>query len=125
MPMQPPADEWHIMPRFWIKRPHKTVVSRGVQLRNWLVVLLLLCAIVIADPTRLAAQTTSIIQGAVTDQQHLALVDAAITLSSPVLSSDIEITTDATGSYRIPGLQAGIYNLQVSKPGFADKVYHG
>jgi hypothetical protein len=31
--------------------------------------------------------------------------------------------TSATGSYRIPGLVAGTYNLRVVKPGFAERVY--
>jgi hypothetical protein len=74
---------------------------------------------------RLAAQTTSIIQGTVTDEQHLAVEGAVITLSGPMSSTDMKIVTGDTGSYRIRGLPAGAYNLRVGMPGFADKVYRG
>ena len=89
-----------------------------------LILLSLLCAVLAVGPFRLAAQTTSIIQGTVTDEQHLAVVGAAIILRGPMSTTEIQITTDAAGSYRIAGLLAGTYDLRVAKPGFADKVYH-
>ena len=76
-------------------------------------------------PLRLAAQTTSIIQGMVTDQQHLGVGGAVIALSGPMSSTDILMITGVSGPYRIRGLPAGTYNLRVAKPGFADKVYRG
>jgi len=79
--------------------------------------------VALAVPSPLAAQTTSTLRGSVTDQQHLAIVGATITLHAPMLASEIETTSDVMGSYRIPGLQAGTYSLQVAQPGFAAKRY--
>jgi hypothetical protein len=88
-----------------------------------MILLSLLCVTLAARPSPLAAQTTSTLQGTVTDQQHLAIVGAAITLNGPMLASEIDVRSDTVGSYRIPGLQAGTYNLRVEQPGFAAKVY--
>jgi Carboxypeptidase regulatory-like domain len=98
--------------------------------RNWSglpcrLILLLLVYISLAGPLFLAAQTTSIVQGTVTDQQHLAITEAEISLSSPTLPRDIRTATDFDGSYRVAGLQPGSYDLRVSKNGFADKTYRG
>jgi hypothetical protein len=98
--------------------------------RNWSglpcrLILLSLLYISLSEPLFLAAQTTSILQGTVTDQQHLAIMDGEVTLSSPTLPHDIKTTTDAGGSYRVPGLLPGSYDLRVSKNGFADKTYRG
>jgi hypothetical protein len=89
------------------------------------VLLLLLCIFLTIGTASLAAQTTSTIEGTITDAQGLGIVGAVITLNSPMLASETEITSDATGSYRISGLQAGTYKLRVAMPGFADKVYQG
>ncbi len=88
----------------------------------FLLSLFVFCA---AQPNRLAAQTVSILQGTVTDQQHLAIVGAEIKVKGPILASEIEMTSDASGSFRIPGLQPGTYSVEVAKPGFAAKVYDG
>lgn len=92
------------------------------QLLNELILLSLL-SVALAEPSTLAAQTTSTLRGTVTDQQHLAIVGATITLRAPMLVSGIETTSDTMGSYRIPGLQAGPYSLQVAQSGFAAKRY--
>jgi len=92
------------------------------QLLNELILLSLL-SVALAEPSTLAAQTTSTLRGTVTDQQHLAIVGATITLRAPMLVSGIETTSDTMGSYRIPGLQAGTYSLQVAQSGFAAKRY--
>ena len=73
----------------------------------------------------LAAQTTSVIQGRVVDGQGLAVGAAAIIVSSPALISEIKVTSDATGSYRVPGLPPGTYNLRATKTRFAAKLHEG
>ncbi len=73
----------------------------------------------------LIAQTTSIIHGTVTDPQGLAITGATVTLSGPALGSTIRVATDAAGSYRMAGLQAGTYDLRVSKTGFETRAYQG
>jgi hypothetical protein len=101
---------------------HRSVPVRFPRFGFLLVSLFALCA---GQPNRLAAQTASILQGTVTDQQHLAIVGAAIKIKSPILTSEIETTSDASGSFRIPGLQPATYRVEVAKPGFAAKVYDG
>lgn len=107
--------------------PGTRVISRASKrdrtTPTWLIFLLFLCVAVAALP--LVAQTTSIIQGTVTDHQHLAIVGAEIKVKGPVLASEVEITSDANGSYRIPGLQPSTYNVEVAKRGFAVKRYDG
>jgi hypothetical protein len=70
----------------------------------------------------LAAQTTSVVEGPITDPRGLAITGAEITLSGPALAREIRVMSDAEGSFRIPGLPAGIYSLRVGKPGFATQV---
>lgn len=57
-------------------------VGCSSQLFNRLILLALL-GIAMAESSPLTAQTTSTLRGAVTDQQHLAIVGATITLSAP------------------------------------------
>src|SRR6266542_457201 len=89
-----------------LRRRNATV--RCAQLSSRQSRLLLFCIVLAADSTHLAAQTTSIIQGTVTDPQGLAIAGAAITLSGPMLADEITATSDEIGSYRVPGLQPGI-----------------
>ena len=101
--------------------------ARGpcARLPNWLILLSSLCVTLAAEPSPLAAQTASTLRGTVTDQQYLPIVGATITLSGAMLGSEIETTSDAKGSYRIPGLQAGTYSLRVTQTGFGDEHYEG
>jgi hypothetical protein len=87
--------------------------------------LILILFILVPACPRLAAQTTSIVLGRVTDPQGLPIASATITLTSPALAKKITTVSDASGSYRVAGLQAGIYTLRVAKPGFTVKVYDG
>jgi len=86
---------------------------------------LLICAIFVAWPMSLSAQTTSIIEGTVLDTQKRAIVGAQITLSGPVLAREVKTPSDMTGSYRLPGVQPGVYQLRATSPGFAVQVYQG
>jgi outer membrane receptor protein involved in Fe transport len=116
------ADMTRIMHHPWIEPRHESASSRP-HLPDQLILLLFLFAFWATQPIRLAAQTTSTLRGTVTDQQHLAIEGATITLSGSILANKIETSSDSTGSYRIPGLQAGTYSLRLAQPGFADKVY--
>src|SRR5882672_1602847 len=86
---------------------------------------LLICAIFVAWPMSLSAQTTSIIEGTVLDTQKRAIVGAQITLSGPVLAREVKTPSNMTGSYRLPGVQPGVYQLRATSPGFAVQVYQG
>ncbi len=115
------ADVMHIIhcPCFEIEDESVPVRSHVARL----VFLLFLFVFSAAQSNPLAAQTTSTLRGTVTDQQHLAIVGAMMTLSAPILTSEIEATSDSIGAYRISGLQPGTYNLRVAQPGFAVKFY--
>src|SRR3954469_11293714 len=82
--------------------------------------LALLCT---AVPAQLQAQTTSVIQGIIVDPHGRPISGATVCLSSPTLALEAEVVSDATGSYRLPGLPSGTYNLKVTKADFAAKTY--
>ena len=119
--MQDSADLTHIMIHPWCARRPESAPVRSDLIR----VILLSLVFLVTQSHHLAAQTTSIIQGTVIDQQHLAIEGAAVKIKSAVLTSEIEITTDAGGTYRIAGLQPGTYSVEMAKPGFAAKFYEG
>ena len=106
----------------WLELRHKSAPGDS-HLASKLILGLLLCVVLSVVPLRLAAQTTSVIEGTITDPQHLAITGAEITLSGSMLAGEIKTASGATGSFRIPGLRAGMYSLRVESPGFATKVY--
>jgi len=75
-----------------------------------------------AGSIHLAAETTSIIRGAVLDPQGLAITGAEIALSTLMLASETKVTSDATGRYRIPGLPAGAYQPASVQTWFTTQV---
>src|SRR5215472_10131963 len=89
----------------------------------WSVVVLLLGIGAIA-PT-LFAQTTSTVEGTVTDHQGLAISGAEVSIASDNLAISRKTTTDANGSYQIAALPAGIYTLSVSHTGFNTQILKG
>ena len=113
-PLVSPSSNGHTRDQRWLRRCDLLFV-----------VLSILLLLFVAIPTRLVAQTTSVVEGTVLDTWGQAIVDAEITVSGPVLAREIKISSDMTGSYRVPGLQPGSYHLHVAKPGFAVQVYQG
>ena len=72
----------------------------------------------LAGVTGVAAQTTTTLEGRVTDQQGGALVGVAVTVTASAGSSPSVIITDATGSYRLASLPPGAYTVRFAFPGF-------
>src|SRR5688572_25068064 len=70
-----------------------------------------------------SARTTSVIQGIVVDAQGLSIANAEVTVSGSSGATAIKLITDQTGSYRLSGVQSGVYSLRVTKPGFGTKLY--
>jgi outer membrane receptor protein involved in Fe transport len=70
----------------------------------------------------LEAQTTSIVEGIVTDQQGLAVAGAAIQIGNPLTGIDRGALSAADGAYRIPGLPAGTYVVTTSRSGFSTEA---
>ena len=71
----------------------------------------------------LHAQTTSTIEGVVTDRQGLAISGAEVSITSGTLAVTKKTTTDTNGNYQITALSAGIYTLTVSHAGFSTQVF--
>jgi hypothetical protein len=109
---------------FWPVARLTTNPTQARQLCRFPLVLLV-GLLFLAMPMRLPAQTTSVIEGTVLDTQGQAIVGVEISLSSPVLGREIKILSSLTGSYRVPGLQPGTYQLRAVKPGFTVQVYQG
>jgi len=64
-------------------------------------------------------QTTGRIAGALHDVQRAAIAGAQIVLRNPATSARYSVGTDGTGSYSVPFLPPGSYDLSVSAHGFA------
>src|SRR5580704_17882270 len=69
------------------------------------------------------AQTTSTIQGAVTDKQGLAVSGAQLQLAGDTLGTNRTTVSDAAGAYQFPNLPAGVYTLTVTHAGFATNAF--
>ena len=67
---------------------------------------------------------TGSIQGTVVDQSGHSVQNAAISASSASQESRAAVT-NAEGKFTVSGLKPGVYNLQVSAPGFAIKAQQG
>src|SRR5215470_9679965 len=86
----------------------------------WSVAVLLLGVCAIAPA--LFAQTTSTVEGTVTDHQGLGISGAEVSIASNILAVSKKTTTDANGSYQVAALPAGIYTLTVSHTGFNTQI---
>jgi hypothetical protein len=73
----------------------------------------------------LLAQTTSTIEGAVTDHQGLAISGAEVSVAANTLGVSKKTTTDANGNFEIAALPAGTYTLTASHAGFSTQVLKG
>ena len=63
-----------------------------------------------------AAQTTSTIEGTVTDKQGLAVAGAQVHAEGVSIVADRGVTTDSNGEYRFPALPAELRLLRVLGP---------
>src|SRR5215471_10888130 len=61
---------------------------------------------------------TGMIAGVVRDSSGAALAGAAIAVKSPDTNNIREISTDASGSFKLSNLPPGTYEVTVSKEGF-------
>src|SRR5438445_7215779 len=83
--------------------------------------LYLVAFVAIAAPL-VRAQTTSIIEGTVTDQQELPIVGADVRIVGAEMGIDRRVLSASDGIYRVPGLPVGTYTVTASKSGFATKT---
>jgi hypothetical protein len=81
--------------------------------------------LVFLAPLLTSAQTgTAIFLGTVTDQQGALLPNVKVTATKADTGISVWAITDAGGSYRIPGLFPGEYDLQAERASFAVEVRH-
>jgi hypothetical protein len=85
-----------------------------------LVAVLVLTALVAGTATY--AQTGGTLQGAVMDDQGLALPGATVTLTNLETGWTRSDVTDEQGRYRAPALPPGVYSVQAELAGFATAV---
>jgi outer membrane receptor for ferrienterochelin and colicin len=86
--------------------------------RQWMFLLAVGLCVAALTPAALA-QTTSVVEGGVTDQQGAAIAGAEVRVSNASLAIERQTTSDSKGEYRIPGLPAAVYSLTVTKEGFS------
>jgi hypothetical protein len=88
---------------------------------------LMLCLLlgIVVLPPALHAQTTSTMEGTVTDRQGLAISGAEVSVAADTLAVNKKTSTDANGNYQIALLPAGIYTVTVSHAGFSTQVFKG
>ncbi len=77
-------------------------------------------ALMIVQSPRLFAQSTTdgAIGGVVSDSTGASLPGATVTARNLATNSSAEATTDATGRFAIIRLQPGVYNVEITLPGF-------
>jgi hypothetical protein len=90
---------------------------RKVAFSPWLLPLLILMF-----AATVFAQTTARILGTVSDQSGAAVVGAKVTIKNTALGIERTTQTSATGSYEVPALPPGAYNIQVQMSGFETQL---
>jgi outer membrane receptor protein involved in Fe transport len=83
---------------------------------------LLLLLLLLLLPPSAFGQTTSTIEGTVTDATRAVVVGAEVRATGVALAFEGRATSDARGFYRIAALPAGDYTLTISAPGFATRT---
>src|SRR5947207_10130170 len=69
------------------------------------------------------AQTTSTIEGAVTDRQGLAVAGGEVRRAGGTVGFDKSTVTDGNGHYQLGAVPAGTYRLTVSHSGFGTRAF--
>ncbi len=97
----------------------------GLRSGRWLTILA--AGVLFSIPVnRLWAQaSTATIVGTVTDSSSAAIVGATVQVKNVGTTITQNTTTDAQGRYRVPNLNIGSYEVQVSNPGFQTIVHGG
>src|SRR6476659_253898 len=82
---------------------------------------LLLMAVFLATSTALA-QSTSTLQGTVTDAKGAVLPNATVVVRNRSTSSERTTQTDSDGNYHLAALPPGVYSVEVRVQGFKTQV---
>jgi hypothetical protein len=79
---------------------------------RWPLLILIVALLTLVQSAR--AQTSSTIEGTVTDKQGLAVTGAEIRAEGSTAAASRTVVTDASGAYQIAGLPAGVYKLTIT-----------
>src|SRR5580658_5297904 len=77
-----------------------------------------LLSLFVLMPSALFAQQSGTINGSVTDESGSAVPGAQIVLTNANQGTKLNVTSNASGEYTFPSLEAGTYNLEVTASGF-------
>jgi hypothetical protein len=83
--------------------------------------LLLLIALVLTGPV-LAQEVTAAINGAITDPSGAAVAGAQVTVTDLDRGTQFNAVTDASGSYSLPRLPVGRYQMKAASTGFQSAI---
>ncbi len=107
-------------PRHTSRFPYKRSASYRIWNRRYLVAVALLiiswCPLLV--PSAWAQQVLGGITGVVTDVSNAAVPDAHITARNLATNLTVNTVTKSNGSYILPNLPTGIYEVNISKNGF-------
>jgi hypothetical protein len=88
----------------------------------WLAAGLWASILLVSCTPALHAQTLSGIQGTVTDQAGLPILNADVTVTNKDTAVRRDTTTGTVGSYRLTDLNPGTYTVTVEKLGFKSSI---
>src|SRR6267143_1586991 len=88
----------------------------------YLSMLLLVCLLPLAIPIQAQVETSSSINGTVTDSTGAVVVGAAVTVKNQDTGETRKAVTNSTGYYSFPSLPPGTYTTTVSMAGFKTVV---
>ncbi len=77
-----------------------------------------LACLLLVFPGMLLAQQSGSINGAVTDESGGAIPNAQVVLTNAAQGTTSNATSNNSGEYTFPALEAGTYNLQITAPGY-------
>ena len=105
------------------------IQSRGLwnrqRVRSWCSLRTIFCAcmFLLTVPLSLRAQTASVVEGTLIDQQGLAVAGAEVRISNSAFGTERSTLSGHDGAYRIQGLSAGTYTLSALKAGFVVQTF--
>lgn len=84
-----------------------------------------LALLLVFSTGRAAAQSTSNLQGTVTDSTGAVVPNAMVTITDTATGIAHTVKANGAGNYQVPSLPPGTYNLEVTAPGFARSQTQG
>jgi hypothetical protein len=101
-------------------------MSSIAQRTGWVSRCVLMCVLALAFVVGGKAQmATAVLQGTVTDPSGAAVPNAQILIRNEATGVEWKSQTNSAGIYLVAGLPAGLYHVEVSRPGFSTYVATG